>query len=153
MDQLVRTKKFLLRIFVQAFSCALVSLATAVAHASLCFRDANTSLDHSSRHILLHLGYRMENCARNSYDLALGVQKITYEVHPAPYASKRRRRAEIRLTRDPHSPGARSRSLPTAPTPCRRSASADRRPGAAGSPRVEHVDRRHLPWPAATRDH
>ena len=80
MDQLVRTKKFLLRIFVQAFSCALVSLATAVAHASLCFRDANTSLDHSSRHILLHLGYRMENCARNSYDLALGVQKITFFV-------------------------------------------------------------------------
>ena len=80
MDQLVRTKKFLLRIFVQAFSCALVSLATAVAHASLCFRDASTSLDHSSRHILLHLGYRMENCARNSYDRALGVQKITFFV-------------------------------------------------------------------------
>ena len=81
MDQLVRTKKFLLRIFVQAFSCALVSLATAVAHASpFRFRDASTSLGHCSRHILLHLGYRMENCARNSYDLALGVQKITFFV-------------------------------------------------------------------------
>ena len=79
-DQLVRTKKLLLQIFVKAFSCALISLATAVAHASLCFRDANTSLDHSSRHILLHLGYRMENCARNSYDRALGVQKITFFV-------------------------------------------------------------------------
>ena len=36
--------------------CALISLATAVAHASLCFRDASTSLGHSSRHILLLLG-------------------------------------------------------------------------------------------------
>ena len=111
-DQLVRTKTFLLRIFVQAFSCALVSLATAVAHASLCFRDASTSLGHSSRHILLRLGYQMGNCARNSYDLALGVQLITYEVDPASCASRRRRTAAYPNQMPAHSPDARWRSLP-----------------------------------------
>ena len=76
------------------------------------FRDASTSLGHSSRHILLRLGYQMGNCARNSYDLALGVQLITYEVHPAPCASKRRRTAAYPNQMPAHSPDARWRSLP-----------------------------------------
>ena len=54
----------------------------------------------------------MGNCARSSYELALDVQKITYEVDPASCASRRRRTAAYPNQMPAHSPDARWRSLP-----------------------------------------
>ena len=54
----------------------------------------------------------MGNCARSSHELALDVQKITYEVDPASCASRRRRTAAYPNQMPAHSPDARWRSLP-----------------------------------------
>ena len=54
----------------------------------------------------------MGNCARSSHELALDVQKITYEVDPASCASRRRRTAAYPNQMPAHSPDARWGSLP-----------------------------------------
>ena len=54
----------------------------------------------------------MGNCAGSSYELALDVQKITYEVDPASCASRRRRTAADPNQMPAHSPDARWGSLP-----------------------------------------
>ena len=54
----------------------------------------------------------MGNCARSSHELALDVQKITYEVDPASCASRRRRTAADPNQMPAHSPDARWGSLP-----------------------------------------
>ena len=48
----------------------------------------------------------MGNCARSSHELALDVQKITYEVDPASCASRRRRTAADPNQMPAHSPDA-----------------------------------------------